>query len=94
VANRRFFVLGPEKFTMPEALRIYTSLVRPTVKVTVLPDWLAMLISRFMSEDDAVKVRRLAKFYRVVGDDRCNPAETNRLLGAPVTTLRQWCETQ
>lgn len=93
-ANERFFIMGPEKFTMREALAIYTSLTRPEVKLTVLPDWLAMVVARFMREDDTVKVKRLAKFYRIVGDDRCDPTETNTLLGAPTTTLTQWCEVQ
>lgn len=93
-ANRIFSVMGPEKFTMPQALKIYTTLTRPDVRVTVLPDWLAMRVARFMSEDDAIKAKRLAKFYRVVGDDRCDPTETNSLLGAPTTTLTQWCEAQ
>jgi len=39
-----------------------------------------------MSEGDVVKVERLAKFYQVAGDDRCDPIETNTLRSARKTS--------
>ena len=31
-------------------------------------------------------------FYDTIGDDFDDPSESNRILGKPTTTLRQWCE--
>ena len=93
-ANKTFCVFGPERFTNPEALAIYCALVRPGVKVTFVPIWLMRLIGRLTFDVEARQAARWMSFYERVGDDYGDPAEANALLGAPTTTLRQWCKNQ
>ena len=92
-ANRRFFVHGPEAITIPDALRLYCSLVEPGKRVVSLP-------LGFMSVVDALFMRRqlrstlqLMRVMQQVGE-RDDPSEANEVLGAPATTLRRWCEKQ
>ena len=90
-ANRHFFVHGPEGITIPDALRIYCSLLEPGKRIVSMPLW-------FMSAVDALLMRaqlrgtiQLMRVMQRVGQ-RGDPSEANEVLGAPTTTLRQWCE--
>jgi NADH dehydrogenase len=89
-ADRDVFVYGPEAYTMKEALGTYCSMVEPQAKVGGLPFWMAGLIARSAKQED---LRNVLPFLRYtekaceVGDAR----ETNALLGAPATTLQEWC---
>jgi len=92
--NKTFFVVGPESYSKPEALKIYTQIVRPDVKVTFVPIWLMKILAglSFNAQLQA-DIRRMA-FYDTIGDDFGDPTESNEVFGAPTTTLRQWCEAQ
>ena len=92
-ANRHFFVHGPEAITIPDALRMYCSLVEPGKRVVSVPLW-------FMSVVDALFMRRqlqstiqLMEVMQRIGE-RGDSSETNAVLGAPTTRLRQWCGQQ
>ena len=92
-ANRSFFVHGPEGITIPDALRLYCALVEPGKRVVTMP-------LAFMSVVDALFMRgqlrstiQLMRVMQRVGE-RGDPSEANEVLGAPATTLRQWCEKQ
>jgi NADH dehydrogenase len=92
-ANRHFFVHGPEAITIPDALRLYCSLAEPGKRVVSVPLW-------FMSVVDALFMRRqlqstiqLMEVMQRVGEQG-DSSETNAVLGAPTTRLRQWCEQQ
>jgi uncharacterized protein YbjT (DUF2867 family) len=92
--NKRLFILGPESYTKPEALTIYTQIVRPDVKVVRIPLWLMSILAKIsLNAQLQNDVRRMA-FYNEIGDDFGDPTEANALLGAPTTTLREWCEDQ
>ena len=90
-ANRSFFVHGPEAVTIPDALRLYCSLVEPGRRVVSVP-------LRFMAIVDKLFMRgRLRDTIELMGEmqragERGDPSEANRVLGAPTTTLRRWCE--
>lgn len=88
--NKTFFVVGPEALNKPEALRVYTEIARPEVKVTRIPVRV-MKVAAALSFDTQLRtdVRRLA-FYDTIGDDFGDPTEANRVFGAPKTTLREW----
>lgn len=90
--NRSLYVFGPEAHSKPEALAIYTSIVCPSVSVTRLPLWLMNGLAA-VSFDAGFRadVRRM-RYYETIGDDFGDPGEANRLLGAPQTTLKDWCE--
>ena len=92
-ANKRFFILGPEAWTMSEALQKYCSLVHPGIEVSSMPIWLLSLIGKVSFNRDLQFIAELMRFFDKVGEGG-DPAEANELLGAPTTTLEQWCEAQ
>ena len=92
-ANKRFFVFGPEAWTMSEALEKYCAAVHPGIKVSSMPIWLLSLIGRVSFNAELKFIAELMRFFEKVGEGG-DPTEANALLGAPTTTLEQWCEQQ
>lgn len=92
-ANKRFFIYGPEALTMQEALTKYCSIVCPEVKVSSVPIWLISLIGKVSFNPELQFIAELMKFFEETGEGG-NPIEANKLLDAPATTLKQWCEKQ
>ncbi len=92
-ANREFFVQGPEAITIPDALRLYCRLVEPGKRVVSLPLWLMRMIDTLALHRKLHDTLQLMALMQRVGE-RGDPAEANRVLGAPTTTLHQWCEQQ
>ncbi len=90
-ANKRFFVYGPEALTISEALEKYCSIVHPGVKVSSTPIWLISLLGKVSFNTELQFISELMGFFKKVGEGG-NPQEANKLLGAPMTTLNQWCE--
>ncbi len=92
-ANRDLFVHGPEAVTIAEALRLYCSLVAPDKRVVTVPLGLMRLLDRlFMGGKLRANLELMGLLQRV--GERGDPTETNRLRGAPATTVREWCERQ
>lgn len=92
-ANKRLFIQGPDSFTMPEAIKTYCSIVHPDIKVSSVPIWLLQLIGKVSFSPELQAVAALMRFFEKVGEGG-DPSEANDLLGAPTTTLEQWCEEQ
>ncbi|NOX87385.1 MAG: SDR family NAD(P)-dependent oxidoreductase, partial [Calditrichaeota bacterium] len=92
-ANKRLFIYGPEAFTMSEAIHKYCSVVHPGIKVSSVPIWLLSFIGKLSFNPELQLVAGLMKFFEKVGEGG-DPSEANDLLGAPTTTLEQWCEEQ
>jgi len=92
-ANKRLFIQGPDSFTMPEAIKKYCSIVHPDIKVSSVPIWLLLLIGKVSFSPELQSVAALMSFFEKVGEGG-DPSEANDLLGAPTTTLEQWCEGQ
>jgi len=92
-ANKRFFIFGPEAWTMREALEKYCSTVRPDVKVSSTPIWVLSLIGKVSFNTELQFIAELMRFFDKAGEGG-DPAEANELLGAPTTTLEQWCDNQ
>ena len=89
--NRIFSVQGPEALTLVEALRLYCSLLEPEKRVTTIPLWaMSLLDTLFLGKQmrRTVQTMQVLQRYGEIGD----PTDANRLLGAPTTTLRAWCE--
>jgi uncharacterized protein YbjT (DUF2867 family) len=89
-ANKRFFIYGPDGFTMLEALTKYCSIVHPEIKASSIPFWLASLISKASFNAELQFITELMRYFEKVGEGG-DPAEANKLLGTPSTTLEQWC---
>lgn len=92
-ANKRFFIYGPEGLTMLESLTKYCSIVRPEVKASSIPFWLASLIGKVSFNAELQFITELMRYFEKVGEGG-DPTEANKLLGTPTTTLEQWCKRQ
>ena len=92
-ANKTLHVFGPQVWTMRQALQTYCNIVQPDAQVGAVPFWMASLIARLARDKEleaALPFFRYSEKVNEAGD----PAEANALLGAPVTTLEQWCRAQ
>jgi uncharacterized protein YbjT (DUF2867 family) len=92
-ANKIFYIQGPEALTMGEALRLYCRILEPETRVTTIPLWLMSVVDMlFLGKKmrRTLQIMQVLQRYGEFGD----PSEANRLLGAPTTTLRAWCEQQ
>ena len=89
-AGRRLFVHGPEGLTMREALSRYCAAARPEVEsVATIP--LAVARAAADAGDDPVLrfMTEMMAYFDQAGEGG-DPAEANRLLGGPSTTLDEW----
>ena len=90
--DKRFYVYGPEAMTMKTALGRYCTKFHPEVdKISVMPIWLAKLMGTLTGNEMLKFASGLMSYFdktAEVGD----PSETNRILGAPGTTLEAWME--
>jgi hypothetical protein len=91
--NRVFFVQGPEAVTIPDALRLYCSLVEPGKRVVTVPLPVMAAVDRLFMGGRLRRTVELMRLMQRVGE-LGDPTEAHRILGAPTTTLAQWCETR
>jgi uncharacterized protein YbjT (DUF2867 family) len=92
-ANKIFYIQGPEALTMAEALQLYCSILEPETRVTTIPlSLMSVVDTLFLGKKmrRTLQIMQVLQRYGEFGD----PSEANRLLGAPTTTLRAWCEQQ
>ncbi len=91
VAGCDLAIHGPEPVTIAEALRVYCRAVEPDTRVVTVPLGVMKGIDRvFMGGKLRANLELMALLQRL--GEQGDPAEANRLLGAPATTVRQWCE--
>jgi uncharacterized protein YbjT (DUF2867 family) len=91
-ANRRFLVHGPEAMTMKEAMERYCQAFHPEIEsVSVMPVVTARAVARSTGNQMLGFFAELMAYFDQVGE-LGDPAEANRLLGAPTTTLDAWIE--
>jgi len=89
-ATGTFVVLGPERFTLGEALSTYCAVVRPEAKVGTLPFWMASLLARMPGADDLAAALPFAR-YTSTASEVGDPAQANETFGRPTTRLADWC---
>ena len=92
-SNNTFYVQGPEALTLEEALRLYCSLLVPEAKVTTIPLWVMSVVDTLFLGKQMRRTLHMMQVLQHTGEVG-NPSEANRILGAPTTTLRAWCERQ
>ena len=92
-AHKIFYVHGPEKLTMRQALQFYCSRARPGVRVSMVPLWILSLLARVTRNDTLGSAVSLMRYFAKV-PEQGDPTEANALLGAPTTTLDEWCRQQ
>ncbi len=91
-AFREFFVHGPEPMTLAEALRLYCASVAPGARVITVPRRVMSVIDRAALGSRLQGSLEIMALLARLGE-RGDPKPANALLGAPATTLREWCET-
>lgn len=89
-ANKTLTILGPEPWTLHQALEIYCRIARPEAKISAIPFWMASLIAG-LSRDPALQAA--IPFFKYSGQvpESGDSSEANRLLGTPTMTMEQWC---
>ena len=92
-ANKTLHVFGPQPWTMRQALQTYCTIARPDAKVGAIPFWMASLIAGLSRDKELEAVLPFFRYSEKVAEAG-DPAEANALLGAPTTTLEQWCRAQ
>jgi len=92
--NKRFYVHGPQAFTLLEALQSYCRVLHPEIRrFRRMPCWLLRLIARFRGSAELRAGVDIVSYLEKVGE-RGDPAEANAILGAPQVTLDQWLQMQ
>lgn len=92
-ANKTLHVFGPQPWTMKQALQTYCRMAQPGAKVGAVPFWMAALIASLSHDKELEAVLPFFRYCEKVAEEG-DPAEANALLGAPTTTLEQWCKRQ
>ena len=89
-ANKKLFIHGPEAMTMVEAVERYCRAFHPEVQeVPVMPVAVARSVAQSSGNQMLGMFAELMAYFEQVGE-MGDPAEANRLLGAPATTLDAW----
>jgi uncharacterized protein YbjT (DUF2867 family) len=89
-AGRRLYVHGPEGIPMREALERYCRALEPGIdSVAVIPIEAARSMAASMGNQALGMIAEMMAYFQRAGEPG-DPAEANRILGAPTTTLDQW----
>ena len=91
--NKKFFIIGPEKYTMKQAAEIYANIIDPKMKVKTMPIWQVKLIGAISFNAKLKALGSLMAFFEKFAED-VDPAEANKILGEPKITLKEWAEKQ
>ena len=76
---------------MGEALKIYTEIAAPDVKIALVSTRMLSILGTLTFNTEWKSMSTLMGHYERHGEEG-SPEEANRLLGAPRTTLKGWCE--
>ncbi len=93
IAGSDFYVFGPEPITTKEALRIYCSMVAPDRRVIAVPRLVMAGVDRGFMHGQLKNALQLIALLNRLGEQG-DPTEANQRLGAPTTTVREWCTSQ
>ncbi len=91
-AGKRLTVFGPEPLTFDEVITRFSEKLYPNARIVHIPFMLMRLICRFKGQEFRF-FYDLMKYFEVTPDEG-DPAEANRLLGAPTVTLDKWIESR
>jgi uncharacterized protein YbjT (DUF2867 family) len=93
-ANKKLFIHGPEAITRVQALERYCRVFHPEVgTVSPMPIETANAVADSTGNDMLRFFAALMAYFEKVGE-MGDPAEANRLLGAPAITLDHWLSQQ
>jgi uncharacterized protein YbjT (DUF2867 family) len=88
--NKKLFIHGPEAITRVQALERYCEVFHPEVgTISLMPIETANAVAGSTGNDMLKFFAALMAYFEKVGE-MGDPADANRLLGAPSTTLDDW----
>lgn len=88
--GRHLYIHGPEAISIREALDRYREALHPEIgAVSAMPTWLGRLMGAVTRNPGLTYASRLMAYFDRVGEFG-DPAEADRMLGSPTTTLDQW----
>lgn len=87
--NKALYIYGPEALTMRQALELYIQSAAPQAAIAAMPVWMFSLLARLSRNAEWISLADLMKHTEHT-PEHDSPAEANRLLGEPTTTLKQW----
>ena len=90
-ADRELFVQGPEAVTIPDALRVYCSTAEPDKRAVTPPLPVMAVADRLFMGGELRRTIDLMRLMRRSARSAI-PPKANRILGAPTTTLVDWCQ--
>lgn len=88
-ADTELTVFGPAPYTMREALRAFTRIALPAVRVDHLPLPLARTIALLTANADLRFAAELFAAFEAIGEEG-DPGAAAALFGAATTTLEEW----
>ncbi len=88
--NKELYIFGPEAYTMGDAMKIFTSIAAPDVKISSISTKMLSVMGTLTFNMEWKSMAMLMTHYEKHGEDG-SPDEANHLLGAPATTLKEWC---
>jgi uncharacterized protein YbjT (DUF2867 family) len=89
--GKTLYIYGPEALTMAEAIERYRVLCAPDAKLTQVPLWILSVVALFPGREQLRRVGVPIMRYFSKVSEIGEPDEANQILGAPSTTLEQWC---
>lgn len=89
-ANQSIAMLGPEPWTMAEALTQYCAAVHPGMAIGQMPVVIARMLGLLTGNRDLQFAATLFAAFSLAGEWG-DDALARRLFGPPRTTLREWC---
>jgi uncharacterized protein YbjT (DUF2867 family) len=92
-ANRDFYIHGPEQLTLHQALATYRQIVAPDKRLVTIPLPVMTTIDRVFKGGKLEPNLQIMRLLARIGE-RGDPTATTDLLGAPTTTVQEWCHTQ
>jgi uncharacterized protein YbjT (DUF2867 family) len=93
IADSELAVYGPEPVTIQEALRHYRDIVQPSLRCLTVPIPAMAAANGLFMGGKLSSTLQLMRLLERVGE-RGDPSDAWQLLGAPTTTVREWCERQ
>jgi len=89
--NRTYYIKGPEKYTLAEALVKLCEMVYPESKLSYIPFWLARVGSWFTTRQEMKGFIEFMKYFEKTPEPGVGQ-EAERVLGRATTTLEQWVQ--
>jgi nucleoside-diphosphate-sugar epimerase len=92
-ANQTFVINGPEAILMEDALQKYCDIVHPGVKVSTMPIWFGKLLAGLRKSESMNDFIHMMAYFEK-SPQVSSPNGTDKILGAPKTTLAEWLKLQ